>query len=42
MTSAVWPVASRSKQYQGDKTVKVGGISLQIDADTVAGPVVRK
>jgi hypothetical protein len=42
VTSAVWPNASRSKQYQGNKTVKVGGISLQIDADMVAGPVVRK
>ena len=41
-TSAVWPNASRAKQYQGNKTVKVGGISLQIDADMVAGPVVRK
>jgi hypothetical protein len=42
VTSAVWPNASRAKQYQGNKTVKVGGISLQIDADMVAGPVVRK
>lgn len=42
MTSAVWPNASRAKQYQGNKTVTVGGISLQIDADMVAGPVVRK
>jgi hypothetical protein len=42
VTSAVWPNASRSKQYQGNKTVKVGGISLQIDADMVASAVVRK
>jgi glycoside hydrolase-like protein len=42
VTSAVWPNASRAKQYQGNKTVTVGGISLQIDADMVAGPVVRK
>jgi len=42
VTSAVWPNASRAKQYQGNKTVKVGGVSLQIDADMVAGPVVRK
>ncbi|HEU5388900.1 MAG TPA: hypothetical protein VFV73_23670 [Streptosporangiaceae bacterium] len=42
VTSAVWPNASRAKQYQGNMTVKVGGISLQIDADMVAGPVVRK
>ena len=39
VTSAVWPSASRSKQYQGNKTVKVGGISLHIDADLVASAV---
>jgi len=39
MTSAVWPVASRSKQYVGNRTVTVGGISLNIDADWVAGRV---
>ena len=42
MTSAVWPVASRSKQYAGNRVVKVGGISLNIDADWVAGAVARK
>ena len=42
VTSAVWPNGSRAKQYQGNKVVKVGGISLSIDADMVAGPVVRK
>ncbi len=42
VTSATWPNASRSKQYQGNKTVKVGGISLQIDADMVASPVVHR
>jgi hypothetical protein len=42
MTSAVWPVAARSKQYAGNRVVKVGGISLAIDADQVAGPVVRR
>jgi hypothetical protein len=42
MTSAVWPVASRSKQYQGNRVVKVGGISLNIDADWVASAVARK
>jgi hypothetical protein len=26
VTSAVWPNASRAEQYQGNKTVKVGGI----------------
>lgn len=41
VSAAVWPNASRAKQYQGNKTVKVGGISLQIDADMVAGPVVH-
>ena len=39
MTSAVWPVASRSKQYAGNRVVKVGGISLDIDADWVASAV---
>ena len=42
MTSALWPVASRSKQYAGNRVVKVGGISLNIDADWVAGAVARK
>jgi hypothetical protein len=41
VSSAVWPSASRSKQYQGNKTVKVGGIALEIDADMVASAVVR-
>ena len=39
MTTAVWPVASRSKQYAGNHTVTVGGISLNIDADWVASRV---
>ena len=42
MTSAVWPVAKRSKQYAGNRVVKVGGISLNIDADWVASAVARK
>ena len=42
MTSAVWPVASRSKQYAGNRMVKVGGISLNIDADWVASAVARR
>jgi hypothetical protein len=42
MTSAVWPVASRSKQYAGNRVVKVRGISLNIDADWVASAVARK
>ena len=41
MTSAVWPVASRSKQYAGNRAVTVGGFSLNIDADWVAGRVAR-
>jgi hypothetical protein len=41
VSSAVWSSASRSKQYQGNKTVTVGGISLVIDADMVASAVVR-
>ena len=41
MTSAVWPVASRSKQYAGNRAVTVGGISLDIDADWVASAVAR-
>jgi hypothetical protein len=41
VSSAVWPSSSRSKQYQGNKVVKVSGISLQIDADMVASAVVR-
>jgi glycoside hydrolase-like protein len=40
LTSAVWPFASRSKQYQGNVMVTVGGISLDIDADLVGGAVV--
>jgi hypothetical protein len=42
MTSAVWPVDGRSKQYAGNRVVKVGGIALNIDADWVAGAVARK
>jgi hypothetical protein len=42
LTSAVWPVASRSKQYAGNRVVKVGGIALNIDADRVASAVARK
>ncbi|HUJ66318.1 MAG TPA: glycoside hydrolase domain-containing protein [Acidimicrobiales bacterium] len=45
VTSAVWPAASRSKQYAGNKMVRVGGISLDIDADLagiVAARVTRR
>jgi Domain of unknown function (DUF1906) len=41
VTSATWSSSSRSKQYQGNKTVTVGGIPLVIDADMVASAVVR-
>jgi hypothetical protein len=41
MSTAVWPVASRSKQYSGNRVVSVGGISLDIDGDWVASAVAR-
>jgi hypothetical protein len=41
MTSSTWPVSDRSKQYEGNVVVKVGGIPLEIDADWVNGPVAR-
>jgi len=41
MTTAVWPVASRSKQLSGNRVVSVGGISLDIDTDLVASAVAR-
>jgi len=41
LTSAVWPLSSRSKQYQGNKVIKVGGISLDVDVDLVASAVAR-
>ena len=39
LNASVWPVADRSKQYEGNQTVSVGGISLNIDADWVASAV---
>jgi hypothetical protein len=39
MTSAVWPLTSRSKQLAGNQTVTVGGISLNIDVDLVHSAV---
>jgi Domain of unknown function (DUF1906) len=39
MNSSVWPQTSRSKQYAGNQTVAVGGISLNIDADLVDSAV---
>jgi len=36
-----WPLTERSKQYSGNATVTVGGITLNIDRDIVDGPVAR-
>jgi hypothetical protein len=41
MTPAVWPASARSKQYAGPHVVKVRGIKLDIDTDTISGPVAR-
>ena len=41
LSTAVWPIAARSKQYAGPHVVTVGGISLDIDSDLVDGPVAR-
>jgi len=41
MSTLTWPVAERSKQYAGNRVVKVGGYSLQIDSDWVASAVAR-
>ncbi len=41
LTPSVWPAADLSKQYAGNLPVTVGGISLNIDADWVNGPVAR-
>jgi hypothetical protein len=41
MTGSVWPACDRSKQYAGNKMVKVGGVSLEIDADWVGSAVAR-
>jgi hypothetical protein len=34
-----WPPSERSKQYAGNVTATVGGITLYIDKDIVGGPV---
>ncbi len=36
-----WPLTERAKQYAGNVTATVGGISLNIDRDIVGGPVAR-
>jgi Domain of unknown function (DUF1906) len=41
MSTLAWPVTSRSKQYAGNRVVKVGSYSFQIDADSVASVVAR-
>jgi hypothetical protein len=41
MSTLTWPVASRSKQYAGNRVVKVGSYSIQIDADLVGSTVAR-
>jgi glycoside hydrolase-like protein len=41
MNSSVWGAAARSKQFAGNKTVKVGSYTLSIDADWVDSPVAR-
>jgi hypothetical protein len=41
MSTAVWPTASRSKQYAGAKMVSVGGYSIDIDSDLVDSAVAR-
>jgi hypothetical protein len=41
MSTAVWPTASRSKQYAGAKVVTVGGYSIDIDSDLVDSAVAR-
>ena len=35
------PIGDRAKQYAGDLFGTVGGITLSIDLDVVAGPVAR-
>jgi hypothetical protein len=42
LSSSVWPATARSKQYAGPKVVKIGGYSLDIDSDLVAGPVAHR
>ena len=41
MSTAVWPIAARSKQYAGAQVVTVGGISIDIDSDLVNSSVAR-
>jgi len=41
MSTAVWPITARSKQYAGAQVVTVGGISIDIDSDLVNSSVAR-
>jgi hypothetical protein len=41
LSSAVWPLADRSKQFAGNQNVTVGGIALSIDADLVHSAVAK-
>ena len=36
-----WPIGDREKQYAGNLYATVGGITLSIDRDVVAGPMAR-
>ena len=36
-----WPLSARSKQYGGNATATVGGVTLSIDGDVVGGPLAR-
>ena len=36
-----WPIGDRAKQYEGNLNATVGGITLSIDKDVVAGPMAR-
>ena len=36
-----WPIGDREKQYAGNLYGTVGGITLSIDRDVVAGPMAR-
>jgi hypothetical protein len=36
-----WPIGDRAKQYAGNLNATVGGITLSIDKDVVAGPLAR-
>ena len=42
LTPCVWPTSARSKQYAGNRLVKVGGISLEIDIDLVNSAVAHR